>query len=270
MQPVTMPNAHPNWPVDGHVHFHSLSRVEPTLDAALAGFRAAGGREAGLMGALLLTQISGETVFEALRQASSAGAWRICPAAHEPESLVARRDGVGIAVVCGRQVRAADGVEVLGLGTCATFRDGLPLQDTVSAVRGSGALTALPWGFGKWWGERGRRVERLVNDLGANAVFLGDNGSRPRAMGRPGLIETGERKGFRVLPGTDPFPIAAGYRRVGSFGFYCDFEPPEDAPWGALRRWLESRTSSPLAYGRATGALRFVLDQVGLRVQKNA
>ena len=267
---VIMPNPPVNWPVDGHVHFHSLSRVEPTLDVAAAGFRAAGGRETGLLGALLLTQISGETVFEALRQASRAGSWQIFPSVDEPESLVVRRDEVAMAVVCGRQVRAADGVEVLGLGTCATFRDGLPLQDAVLAVQGSGALTVLPWGFGKWWGARGRRVERLVNELGAKAVFLGDNGSRPLALGRPRLIETGERNGFRVLPGTDPFPIADGHRRVGSFGFYCDFEPPDGAPWGALRRWLESQTNSPPAYGRATGALRFVLDQVGLRVHKNS
>jgi hypothetical protein len=83
---------------------------------------------------------------------------------------------------------------------------GCRCRTAVRAVQDSGALTVLPWGFGKWWGERGRRVERLVNELGANAVFLGDNGSRPQALGRPRLIETGERQGFRVLPGTDPFP----------------------------------------------------------------
>ena len=37
MEVVTMTNPPVNWPVDGHVHFHSLSRVEPTLDVAAAG-----------------------------------------------------------------------------------------------------------------------------------------------------------------------------------------------------------------------------------------
>lgn len=259
-----------HWPVDGHVHFHSLCRVEPTLDAAVENFRAKGGRPEGLLGALLLTQTSGESVFESLQTQRAVGGWVVTSVPAEPESLIARRDQVAIALVCGRQVRAADGLEVLGLGTCETFSDGLPFPDAVSLVRRSGALTVLPWGFGKWLGERGRRVERLLDTSRPGDLFVGDNGNRLAGLGQPSLIRTAQRRGFRVLPGTDPFPLSGAHRRVGGFGFWAAIEPSATAPWRTLREWLMSQRSSPLAYGRAVGPLRFVRDQVGLRLHKNS
>jgi len=265
-----MPPPKLQWPIDGHVHFHSLNRVEPTLDAAAAHFRSQFRRSDGLVGALLLTQTSGERVFESLQAGRSAGTWTIAPASDEPESLIARRGQVAIAIVCGRQVRAADGLEVLGLGTCQTYPDGLPFAQAVSRVHESGALTVLPWGFGKWVGERGRRVEQVLDTLGPSSVFLGDNGNRLAAFGVPKLIRTRQHKGFRVLPGTDPFPLSREPMRVGSFGFCSPVEPPATAPWRALRYWLVAQASSPPAYGVAVGPLRFVLDQVGLRLNRKS
>jgi len=265
-----MPPLQHQWPVDGHVHFHSPDRVEATLDAAAAHFRVQGGRTEGLLGALLLTQTSGERVFESLQAGRQAGAWKLASATDEPGSLIARRDQVAVAIVCGRQVRAADGLEVLGLGTCQTYPDGLPFTEAVDRVRESGALTVLPWGFGKWFGERGRRVARVLDTHGPGEVFLGDNGNRLAALGLPKLIQAGEQKGFRVLPGTDPFPLARAPMRVGSFGFCTAIDPPAAAPWRALRHWLVTQSSSPPAYGHAVGPLRFVLDQVGLRLHRKS
>lgn len=255
-----------NWPVDGHVHFHSTAQVASTLEAAGANFRSAGARSQGLIGALLLTQAANERVFEALAGLGSAGGWSLTPARSEPETIVARHGEQAIAIVCGRQVRAADGLEVLALGTLESFPDGLPFDEAVAAVRRSGALTVIPWGFGKWTGARGQRVARLLESVGCEDVLLGDNGSRLSWLGLPTLLRDSHSRGFRLLPGTDPFPFAGGYRRVGQFGFYAGIEPAEDAPWRDLRAWIEDRRTSPAAYGSATGPLRFVFNQVGIQV----
>ena len=77
-------------PVDGHVHFHSLDRVEPTLNAAAAHFRALGERTEGLLGALLLTQTSGERVFESLQGERQAGSWTIAAASASGWSAIHR------------------------------------------------------------------------------------------------------------------------------------------------------------------------------------
>jgi hypothetical protein len=254
------------WPVDGHVHFHDVAAVAPTLEAAARNFRAAGGRSPGLLGALLLTQSARERVFEALQGVERSGDWTIGSLPDEPETLLARHGERTIAIVCGRQVRAADGLEVLGLGTLQAFPDGLPFDEAVETVRRSGALTVVPWGFGKWNGARGRRVQSLLSRVGPREVLLGDNGSRLSWLGLPSLLRSSQRRGFRLLPGTDPFPFAGGHRRVGQFGFLADCRPSPAAPWRGLRAWLEACAESPPAYGEATGPIRFVFNQAGIQI----
>jgi hypothetical protein len=260
-----------HWPVDAHVHFHRPERAAATLDAAAVNFQAVAGRgRDDILGGLLLAQSASERVFESLRERRTIGAWELATCASEPETLVARRDGACLFVVCGRQVRSADGVEVLALGTCDEFDDGRALAQIVGAVRRSGAITVLPWGFGKWLGNRGRRVAAIMDDSGAQALYLGDNGARLQWQGRPARIRTMERLGFRVLPGTDPFPFGDDHRRVGGFGFMsgADFDP--NAPWRRLRAWLLEQTVSPVPYGRASSPMRFVVNQGGIHLYRAA
>jgi hypothetical protein len=253
-------------PVDGHVHFHRLELVPLTLDAAASNFRRISSSPAGVLGALLLTQASGERVFEQIKvSASVGGGWRVEPASRERQSILAHRDGATIAIVCGRQVRARGGLEVLGLGTSEEFPDGESLVDTVAAVHNSGAATVLPWGFGKWLGERGRLVRDALHSAGVRVLSVGDNGSRLAGLAVPALIREAEREGFRVIPGTDPFPFGRDYRRVGRFGFLAEVDIDEEAPWESLRAWLEALPESPPRFGSASGPVRFVVNQVGIQ-----
>ncbi len=187
---------------------------------------------------MLLTQTSGERVFESLLTAPAIPGWTISPAQDETETLIARKGKASLAIVCGRQVRAANGLEVLALGTREVFADGLPFAEAIEAVRRSGALTVIPWGFGKWSGERGKLVERTLESLGPQVVFVGDNGNRLELQGQPAMVRASGQRGFRVLPGTDPFPFARNHRRVGGLGFLAELDPAESAPWRALRAWL--------------------------------
>lgn len=254
------------WPVDAHVHFHGLSCVSPTLDAAARNMGGWGIQSEALLGALLLAQSSSERVFEALSKASTVGRWSIEGVEAEPETLVARTGDEGIAIVCGRQVRALDGLEVLALGTRQEFPDGLEFPAALDAVRASGALPVIPWGFGKWLGERGRRVASALDTQGPRALFLGDNGGRLAAAGLPPLLYSAGQRGFRILPGTDPFPFAQGYRRVGQFGFLAGIEPSMTHPWRDLRRWLLGLEESPPAFGSAMGLTEFIFNQVGIQL----
>jgi len=263
-----MPTSGQYWPVDGHVHFHNLRLVAPTIDAAAHNFQAASGRSEGLIGAILLTEAAGEHVFDSLQDLSTAGAWGFAPAADEPETLIAQRGDAALAIVAGRQVRAARGLEVLALGTRSVFPDGLPLTDTIEAIWRSGAVTVLPWGFGKWLGARGRIVAAALGKFAPDQLFVGDNGSRLSLLGVPSLVRASERRGFRVIPGTDPFPFASDHRRVGRFGFLGEVPLPAAAPWRALRGWLIERRTSPLPYGEACGPLRFIVNQIGIQFHR--
>ena len=262
-RPVSAGNG---WPVDGHVHFHSIDRVGRSLDAAARHFSLATGRRGGLLGALLLTQANGEYVFEQLGTSGMVDGWRYSPVTGEPQSLLAHKGDTTIAIICGRQVRADGGLEVLALGTCKRFVDGTPFESTFAAVRDSDALAVLPWGFGKWLGHRGQQIQSMLGSVGPGVVSVGDNGSRLSLVDTPELIRTSAGKGFQVLPGTDPFPFGDDYSRVGSFGFLADLEPDPAAPWVTLKAWLTGPGRAPTVFGNTSGPVRFVFNQVGIQV----
>jgi hypothetical protein len=253
------------WPVDGHVHFHRPDCVGPTLDAAAANFRAAGTPRGRLSGGLLLTQAASERVFEHLEGLSSIADWRLERTSAEPQSLIACKDNAAIAIVCGRQVRASGGLEVLALGTRQEFPDGRSFSDTLQQVRTSDAFTVLPWGFGKWLGGRGAQVADAVKRCGREAVALGDNGSRLATLPLPQLLASSEQQGYRIIPGSDPFPFGGDYRRVGRFGFLVDSDVDPSAPWRSVRAWLESLQGSPRRFGAASAPVRFLFNQVGIQ-----
>jgi hypothetical protein len=254
------------WPVDAHVHLHRLENVPAAFDAATTNFHRAAPRREGLLGGLLLMQTARERVFELLAGRDRIGHWQLSCVDGEPETLVARRGAQAIAVTCGRQVRADDGLEVAALGTCQSFADGRTFEESLAAVLNSGAIAAIPWGFGKWSGSRGQKVAGIMTQHESGRVFLGDSGGRAGLAGEPALIRRARKDGFPVLAGTDPFPFAGDHRRVGSFGFLAEIEPDPRGPWRALRAWLIGERASPVLYGRPSGALRFVINQLGVQL----
>jgi len=252
--------------VDAHVHFHQSRLVEPTLDSAMANFSRIAAPEGHLAGALLLAESSREHVFERLAETAPFGRWRINPVADEPQTVIAETGGHKIAIICGRQIRCGLGLEVLALGTTARHPDGGEVEETIDLVRSCGALPVVPWGFGKWIGRAGRRIRELFDSQSPESLFAGDNGGRLQILGLPKQLNLARRGGFRVLPGTDPFPFGADYRRVGGFGFLAAMEPDPTHPWQSLRSALAGTTCSPEPYGRALPPVRFLFNQGWIQV----
>ena len=252
--------------MDAHVHFHRMELVAPTLDSAARNFSMFERPASAVTGVLLLAESARERIFDRLRGVGMLGDWQFRESPGEPVTILAEARDRRIAIVCGRQIRCALGLEVLALGTMATYPEGLELEETLDRVTADGAVASVPWGFGKWIGRAGAQVAGFFSRGPRVRVFAGDNGGRLDVTGQPGLLDSARRAGFEVLPGTDPFPFSSDYRRVGSFGFLADVEPPAPAPWAALREWLEDQRQSPQAYGRALGPLRFAFNQCWIQV----
>lgn len=259
---------------DGHVHLHPCFPIGAFLDRAAQNLERAH-RAAGLSdewtGILLFTEGEGVERFEELRAMVGApagpGGWT-AHATEETGSLRLRsRKGAEIVVVAGRQVVTDTRSEVLALCTTARFHDGGALVDRIHEVREAGAVPVLPWGFGKWWGSRGRRLAEIVGALSAGEILLGDNAVRPRGTPEPGLFEEARARGIPVLPGSDPLPFPEQVRRVGSYGAILsgsefDLVRPADS----LRRQLLGLGPELRSFGRRAGPLRSAWTQVRLRV----
>lgn len=259
--------------VDAHVHIYDVYDLDRLLDAAIGNFgraaRANGVEGLPREGMLLLTETARDHAFDALAAGQRVPVrWKIAATA-EPAVLRAYLDDrTFLWLVAGRQVATREDLEVLALGTTRRFPDGEAIRDSLAASEGSAALTALPWGFGKWWGARGGIIESLMRAPRPHPIFLGDNGGRLSLSTRPRLLQLGERSGLKVLPGTDPLPFAGQERRVGSFGMLLMDWDAQDRPLAQLVKRLTDASSTPQEFGSLTGPFAFVRLQIAMQLRK--
>lgn len=257
--------------VDAHVHLHERVDCARLLDLAAGNLQAGQDELAAadpVFGALMLTEIAGVDRFAALAEGRiDTEPWRVTRRA-EAVSLIAAREGaMPLFLIAGRQVAAAERLEVLALGTREHFPDGRPLRETLAAVIASGAIAVVPWGFGKWAGRRGRFVAGLFADPLDVRFYAGDNGGRPAAFGRPKLLAYAEAQGKLVLPGSDPLPLPGEPRKAGRYGFAAALELDQERPFASLKRWLEQQDHSPRVFGRLETLAVFVDRQVRLQLR---
>jgi hypothetical protein len=271
---------------DGHVHLHPCFPIGAFLDQAARNLDEAhgaaglndglggglgGGAGHSWTGVLLFSEGRGVNRFEELREMVGASpgpdGWT-AEATQESGSLRLRsRKGAELLVVAGRQVVTEARLEVLALCTTTEFKDGGTLMERIRQVREAGAVPVVPWGFGKWWGSRGRLLADVVGTLSAGEVLLGDNAVRPRGTPEPKLFESARERGIPVLPGSDPLPFPAQLRQVGSYGAILsgrEFDPSRPAE--TLRRQLLELDPEVRSFGQRVGPLRSAWTQVRLRV----
>jgi len=259
--------------VDAHVHIYDVYDLDRLFDAAISNFDRAA-RKTGLSnlpreGMLLLTETARDHAFDALAAGQRSPArWKIA-VTEEPAVLRAYLDDkTFLWLVAGRQVATREDLEVLALGTIRRFPDGEPIQKSLSDSEESSALTALPWGFGKWWGSRGGIIQSIMHAPRSRPLFLGDNGGRLSMSTRPRLFGIGERSGLKVLPGTDPLPFPGQENRVGSFGMFLPEWDSGGRPLEQLVKRLTSAPTAPQEFGTLTGLISFVKLQIAMQVRK--
>jgi hypothetical protein len=233
--------------IDGHVHPHECYDEARFFQAACDNLA----RDRSGTPTLLLAEMAGQQVFARWR--SGHAAWPVT-ATKEPVSVIL---GERLLVVAGRQIVTAERIEVLALACVEEIADALPLDATIGAVRQAGAIPVLPWGFGKWFGKRGRLV---ASAAARNRILLGDNAGRPLGWPRPALFQQ-----HVVLPGTDPLPLRSEQERVGQYGFVLEGRFDSQRPAAAIIGALEKLSESPLTFGCRVGPYAFFRQQLGLR-----
>ncbi|MGB5633167.1 MAG: hypothetical protein WBM44_25400 [Waterburya sp.] len=264
--------------VDGHVHIHSCFDLEILLDNALSNFQTLHGHNAAFC--LALTESKSQNYFHRLFQLSQGkesglnlNFWQII-ATDEPCSLYAQKSEArstnteGVYLIAGRQVVTLEGLEVLALLTEETFLDGYPIEQTIHDVLESGGIPVIPWGFGKWMGNRGRRLLKLLQSS-IPGLFLADNSGRPIFWPEPVFFQQAKQQGIAILSGTDPFPFKSEVNRPGRAGFsiYGALDPLKPAT--SLRKLLLYPNSSPELYGDLEAPLQCLRNQIAIQYLKH-
>lgn len=260
--------------VDGHVHIHSCFDIELLLDAALNNFQNFSHANAAFF--LALTESKSQNYFHHLHQLAQGNsntgltlnAWQIM-LTDEPCSLRAQKSsGEGLYLIAGRQIVTLDGLEVLALLTKETFADGLPIEQTINQVLKSGGIPVIPWGFGKWMGNRGRRLSKLI-ESSIPGLFLADNSGRPVFWREPIFFRKAKQQGLGILSGSDPFPFRSEIERPGKAGFsiYGVLNPQK--PAASLRKLLLHSDSLPQPYGSLETLWRCLRNQFAIQYLKH-
>ena len=253
--------------VDSHVHYYSCFDKIKLITSAIRNFESAArglGRTAGPVGMLIFVENHGLREFSRFAdevQRDKADPWEI-EATSEKSSLTVVRNGVRRLVLLeGRQIRTSESLEVLAIGCSEDSPDGRPVRETLRLLYSVGAIGVVPWAFGKWWFGRGHLVNALIEEETPEHFFLGDNGGRPHRSPRPEQFQRAQKRGIRVLPGTDPLPLPGEETRIGSYGFVVSGPLDHDKPGESLRRLLNDPERSPIPYGRGSGWLPFLRKQ---------
>jgi hypothetical protein len=240
----------PSAAIDAHVHLHRPASALDDLDQAWRNM--AGLRRAGHVPVLMLAEPSGSEVFTGLAD-------HLSPCA-EPDALWYEADGARMLIVAGRQIISEEGLEILALAYRGPVDDGRPASTIVAELSARDAVVVLPWGAGKWLGERGRLIGRLRRQ--GRTLLLGDNGGRPAWWLAPLLA------GTRTLSGSDPLPLPGSARRIGSFGTVVEASLSLDHPVRDLKAAVRNPATALRRFGRPASSVRFASDQLLLRLAR--
>ena len=264
--------------VDAHVHVHGCFDLQNFLDSALENFRAeAARRQQGdsFSGVLLLTESAQVNWFQRFafyadkeRLIGRGNDWSFSRTNEACSLRAGCAAGQEVFVIAGRQIVTAEKLEVLALATDKEYRDGLPLSQTIQTVKENGAIPAVPWGFGKWMGKRGRILTEVLKQANKSDFFLGDNSGRSFFLPYPYHFRLVEPKGIRVLPGSDPLPFASECRRPGGFGFSVEGKLDPKQPARDIKNILMDSSFIPRPYGALENPYRFFRNQLAMQILK--
>ena len=264
----TAGSSRPGWLVDAHAHLHPGFDLARSLGAAAANFRRATlalGAAASSRACMFLVEAEGTAPFRRLSSDSLPGGWRQARTAEPASLLLVHDDHPPMVVVRGRQLRTAEGLEVLAVGVPDQggneLRDRRPIADTVRRAAGAAAVVILPWGFGKWRGRRARLMRATLRGSLPPRVFVGDTGNRPRLLPYPVLLREARAGGMWVLPGSDPLPLGSHAGRLGTCGAFLECEPDLENPLHQIVGLLSIRTTQPDMFCRPEPAPRFAVAQ---------
>ena len=266
--------------IDAHAHLHECFNLEASLQAALTNFRrwvpAQLPGNAAWSGYLMVSQLDARTPASAAEQFRSGVSGFT---AHEVSetgsvSLTCNDTGDRLALIFGNQIVTSEGLEVLVYGHKEVIAAGLTLDETISAAEAQSAMTILPWGFGKWTGNRRQVLQMALSNLDGSPsdisqLFVGDSATRPAFSSPSNILISASNRGLRNLPGSDPLPFASEQDRLGSFGFQLTGKIDPMRPLQTLQSLLNETAEQPQLFGNGETLVGFFSKQIRMQARKH-
>lgn len=261
--------------VDAHVHIHEHFDLNRLFLISLQNFRK-GLNQFKIFepfeSFLLLTESSGVNRFAALE--ATAGLkigendFTVERTTESCTLRVVTGGGQNLFVVNGKQIVTSEKLEILALGLDEDYPDGRPLHYVIEDLAVCKCLRVLPWGAGKWLGNRGKVINSLVSTWESGSLFLGDNGNRPSFWPLSKVFDRGREKEIFNLPGSDPLPFPEAEKKAGNNGFMIRGQVDPASPFQSLMSTVLSSPHNAIPFGTPESFIPFVKNQIKMQLFK--
>jgi hypothetical protein len=171
--------------------------------------------------------------------------------------LQRKSDNRQLTLLPGRQIIAAERIEVLALCTDALFADGTPAAELIRSIRAQNGVPVLPWSPGKWFFQRGKVIAHLLRSFTPQDFLIGDVSLRPHGWPLPILMRNAKRLGYQIISGSDPLPFADEEKQFGSYGSSISCAEAGLSPGDALRSLLAGKAEAA-SIGRRSSPLELL------------
>ncbi|BCL61859.1 hypothetical protein DGMP_25520 [Desulfomarina profundi] len=114
--------------------------------------------------------------------------------------------------------------------------------------------------------QAGGIVKKIIENTQFEKLFVGDNGGRPVFWPAPAIFDLAANRGIRLLPGSDPLPLAEEEQRAGSYGGAVSGECTVETPFADLKTILADQNVQITPFGNKQGVVRFFKTQIALRM----
>jgi hypothetical protein len=265
--------------IDGHVHIHHCFDLQKFFNSAwqnLLKSQDKKGYNGAISGILILTESHDANWFADLYkqteipfEKTDSSNLKFVNTGEDCSLKVVIAEKKELTLIAGRQIVSKEKLEVLALGIPAHFGEREPAADIIRDIVSKGGIPVIPWGPGKWMGNRGKIVKDILSDSQPNSIFLGDNGNRLALWPRPSIFSLAEKQGIRILPGSDPLPFPAENGKAGRYGFVLKDCAVSEEPFNVLKKKLLTSQSSISTIGRLENPIRFIKNQFAMQLLKH-
>ena len=250
--------------VDSHVHIYDCYNIKRFFYSALNNFQNASKKLGSekFVGILFLTETKNENYFHKLKEnqfEKELTELNLRNLRHDEFNSIIYENNENnyLIIISGKQIITSEKLEVLAIGTTELIDYGNSLKESVEKIKSFGALPVLPWGVGKWVGKREKMIEDFIDNNTDKRYFLGDNGGRPVFWPAPELFKTAEKRGIKILRGSDPLPLNFQEEKVGKFGFYSEVNLNLNCPAKEIIDLLLNLKNNPVNFGNLEASIKF-------------
>lgn len=259
--------------IDTHVHYYPFCTFPEYFDAAYSNMQAAAKELDSLQAftpilCLLETQTSHwyQDLLAIAASTKQIGNWQLESLDSDQLLRLTKNNESELFLLPGQQIISSENLEVIITGATNKIPHKNPVHFYIEKY-GDTHLVIIPWGVGKWLGNRGRIVSNLIQQ--SNYKFaLGDNSGRASVWKYVPQFNQARHKGINILAGSDPLPIAGQHKKVASYGSVIIGSLQQHDLARQLRgKLLDVQAGNIKSYGHLDGLLSFIISQIRLRLQ---